>query len=316
MSAPFNCPSCGTTAPADSGICTTCGTDLQIQNGKYRPIKRPAGVTIIAVLNLLAGALAILGGLSWFVTMAEVVDDSPIAIIGIGLGYIVVGGGWMAAGIGLLKFRSWGRTLQIILSCIGLVGFPILTVVSALVLYYLFRPGIKLLFSGREHADFSAEEHVEIATISSRKASLIAVVVVILVGIFSCGLIAAFIIPSSLGVINRARQKQTIAEMRSISSAVEAYQVDNRFYPMSVTSIEELETLLSPTYIRGFTKNDRWQKPFVFWSNEDGSEYKIISYGQDRVEGPIPGGPTTDYDADIVIENGLFTQWPEGTQNR
>ena len=45
------------------------------------------------------------------------------------------------------------------------------------------------------------------------------------------GIIAAIAIPNLLNAINRGRQKRTMADIRTIGTAVEAYAVDKSFYP-------------------------------------------------------------------------------------
>ena len=45
------------------------------------------------------------------------------------------------------------------------------------------------------------------------------------------GIIAAIAIPNLLNAINRGRQKRTMADLRSLATAIESYQVDFNFYP-------------------------------------------------------------------------------------
>ena len=45
------------------------------------------------------------------------------------------------------------------------------------------------------------------------------------------GIIAAIAIPNLLNAIQRGKQKRTMADMRAVGTAVEAYAVDNNFYP-------------------------------------------------------------------------------------
>lgn len=55
--------------------------------------------------------------------------------------------------------------------------------------------------------------------------------------------------------------------------------------------------------------------PFVVTA-DDGSWYQIASLGRDKLPGDRVGGPTTDFDCDLVWANGQFIQWPEGIQTR
>ena len=45
------------------------------------------------------------------------------------------------------------------------------------------------------------------------------------------GIIAAIAIPNLLNAINRGRQKRTMADIRTIGTAIEAYAVDHASYP-------------------------------------------------------------------------------------
>ena len=58
----------------------------------------------------------------------------------------------IAAGYGLLKRREWGRVLAIIVAVLGLVNFPIGTLVGVYVLWVLFQQAANEYFSPGQHA--------------------------------------------------------------------------------------------------------------------------------------------------------------------
>ncbi|HPC83114.1 MAG TPA: prepilin-type N-terminal cleavage/methylation domain-containing protein [Thermoanaerobaculaceae bacterium] len=133
------------------------------------------------------------------------------------------------------------------------------------------------------------------------------------------GIIAAIAIPNLLNAINRGRQKRTMADIRSIATAVEAYTVDNNFYPRVGTNSARtaLEHYLEPTYIRRIPQNDGWSNP-IGWIGDTtaGNSYTLWSGGRDRNTSMtwVGGGPRTDFIDDIVYSVGSFVQWPEGVQ--
>lgn len=133
------------------------------------------------------------------------------------------------------------------------------------------------------------------------------------------GIIAAIAIPNLLNAINRGRQKRTMADIRSIATAIEAYTVDNNFYPRVNTGRVrvQLEHYLEPTYIRRIPATDGWGTT-IFWigATTDGNSYTLWSSGRDRNTdfGTWFGGPRTDFNDDIVYSDGSFVQWPEGVQ--
>src|SRR5512134_435367 len=83
------------------------------------------------------------------------------------------------------------------------------------------------------------------------------------------GILAAIAIPNLLTAMQRSKQKRTMADMRSIATAWEAYATDNNSYNAAGQSVSsefdpsafvnmgygELSALLSPTYIRNTPQN-------------------------------------------------------------
>lgn len=130
------------------------------------------------------------------------------------------------------------------------------------------------------------------------------------------GIIAAIAIPNLLNAINRGRQKRTMADIRSIATAVEAYTVDNNFYPKVTTTLTDLRYYLEPTYIRRVPPNDGWNNPVGWIGDTQGNAYTLWSGGRDKntIFTWQSGGPTTNFNDDIVYAVGSFVQWPEGVQ--
>lgn len=128
------------------------------------------------------------------------------------------------------------------------------------------------------------------------------------------GIIAAIAIPNLLNAINRGRQKRSMADMRSIATAVEAYAVDNSFYPKGATTPAALETHISPTYLKNMPDNDGWRRAWSVITDTAGQNYTIGSFGRDGGFQTFDVGVTTDFDEDISYSNGVFVRYPEGIQ--
>jgi general secretion pathway protein G len=129
------------------------------------------------------------------------------------------------------------------------------------------------------------------------------------------GIIAAIAIPNLLNAINRGRQKRTMADMRTIATAIEAYAVDNSFYPRNVSTSGGMEDHISPTYLKNMPNNDGWRNPFLFTSDANGATYTIQSTGRDAADnGCTANTVTQDFDCDICYSAGSFVQFPEGIQ--
>lgn len=142
------------------------------------------------------------------------------------------------------------------------------------------------------------------------------------------GIIVAIAIPNLLNAIQRAKQKRTMADMRSIGTAAEAYAVDTNQYPAaaaswalpsgmsmpSVTLTSGVQASLQPTYIRTMPLKDGWNSWFLYVTNASHQDYIIASAGKNGTTESFLGGPTTDFNADIVFADGQFVQFPEGMQ--
>lgn len=129
----MNCSRCGAQLGPNMAFCGACGASVGVMTGVVSPLKRPAMITVLAVLHFIGAALWLLVGLLAVASLATGTSAEPTAAIG---GLLLTGLGLLhlACGIGLLKLRSYGRTIQLIFARIGLLGFPIGTIISILIL--------------------------------------------------------------------------------------------------------------------------------------------------------------------------------------
>src|SRR6185295_6742843 len=163
------------------------------------------------------------------------------------------------------RVRPYGRTIQLVYSWIGLLVFPVGTVVHALILVYLFRPGVRILFSRKALDQLSPEEARQLRALGSANAAAItiAVIAVCLAGVAFTGIVAAIAIPNLLNAIDRGKQKRTLADIRTIGTAIEAYAVDTNVYPLS-GDLPALAAVLEPVYIRTLPRKDGWGNPLIY----------------------------------------------------
>jgi len=124
---------------------------------------RPTGVTILAVLAFIGGVLGILGALLLMVggAAASTVDAGigGSALI-YGILSLAVSVAYLAFGIGAWGLKPWAWSLGIIIAGASVVlaiisvllqwntitGVILNVIISGVILYYLFTPGVKAAF--------------------------------------------------------------------------------------------------------------------------------------------------------------------------
>jgi general secretion pathway protein G len=152
-------------------------------------------------------------------------------------------------------------------------------------------------------------------------------------------LVASFMVPNLLKAMDRSRQKRTMADMRTIATALEARATDlnsytivpyardtspgkrvEAFATLHRETFSDLEHALVPKYIRELPRQDGWGVDFDIRTGNYNAKgeamlYALRSYGSDRrAEGDsYAGRPTKTFDEDIVYSLGNFFQYPEGT---
>jgi type II secretion system protein G len=136
----------------------------------------------------------------------------------------------------------------------------------------------------------------------------------LLITVAIIGIVAAISIPALTSSIQRARQKRTMAELRSIATAISAYATDYPFMPkVGPGNAEILAPYLVPTFMRNLPGLDGWQRPIYYEAS--GIDYTIKSLGAYGIDqSSVRLGPTTSFSDNIVMSNGIFTQWPDGMQ--
>jgi hypothetical protein len=122
---------------------------------------RPLGVTVIAILIIIAGILTLLVGVGSIAV-------GPLTVLGLvfvafGAISLAIGIAYLVMGYGLLKGRGWAWTISTIVLIIGIIidlislprviaagsnfsGDIVSIAISAFILYYLYRPHVKAYF--------------------------------------------------------------------------------------------------------------------------------------------------------------------------
>jgi general secretion pathway protein G len=142
----------------------------------------------------------------------------------------------------------------------------------------------------------------------------------LLVAIAVAGIVAAIFIPNFLDALQKAKQKRTVADVRTIATALESARADAGHYP-AVNDAAALGTALAGHGYSG-KGQDAWNRPLRYTclqKEDDGcASYELASGGRDGAFEHAPGEypqesfETTAYDSDIVMSDGMFSRWPSG----
>jgi type II secretory pathway pseudopilin PulG len=142
-------------------------------------------------------------------------------------------------------------------------------------------------------------------------------------------LLVAIAVPNMWTAQQRSMQRRTMADIRSLATALEARATDLDTYAigtarvcanscafgsMTRVPLDEVERTLSPTYIRKLPRLDGWGNEFEV--RVSAKSYAIRSRGSDdRFEVKTYDAPRTiaSFEEDIVFSDGNFVQYPEGT---
>jgi type II secretory pathway pseudopilin PulG len=193
---------------------------------------------------LIASAVAI-GVAAMFSDAGNVVATTFVAIALLGCGVLEV-----VCGVGLWKLKRYGRTIQLALSWVGLLGFPAGTFISIVILAYLYRPGVKLLFSERAAGQFTAEEAAEIAAVSRGSlGSIIAVAGIAIIVIAATGIAAALAMPGLLRARMSGNEAAAIGALRTINLAQGRYAERCRGYASDLSGLRRTGQLVSSEWL-------------------------------------------------------------------
>ncbi len=125
------------------------------------------------------------------------------------------------------------------------------------------------------------------------------------------GIVAAIAIPNLLNAVDKGKQKRTMANMRSIGTAIESYAVENASYP-TANSAASLKAAIDPVYIKEMPSVDGWSNTFQVEASA--TSYTVYSQGKDGAGNICSVGLTGNFNDEICFVNGQFQRYPQGPQ--
>ena len=148
------------------------------------------------------------------------------------------------------------------------------------------------------------------------------------------GILASMLIPNLLDAMDKAKQKRTMGDMRTVGTAMMAWMTDEAQamaagaatndvtmgdYPL--ISREDLKGELAPQYLATIPERDAWKVAFEYRLDVDRASEQVMairSPSKDKVYSAdvyTPGAfDPTDYSQDIVWTDGFFVRWPQQTK--
>jgi type II secretory pathway pseudopilin PulG len=251
------CTNCGKKNEDRASFCFACGTPLsanmastaaprsavldQIDTARRRPV----AISILAVLQFIAAALWLAAALVTIVVALGTANRDPfVALVVLFLGGL--GALQLTCGIGLWRLKGFGRTIQLALSWLGLLGIPFGTIVSIVVLVYLYKPGVKLLFAEKPDDALTPDERAEVARVVNSSATVVVVLLVLAVTVIGfAGIVAAVAIPGLVRARTAANEAAAIGALRAINSAQNTYFAKCDAYAPSLPALNAREPFVS-----------------------------------------------------------------------
>jgi prepilin-type N-terminal cleavage/methylation domain-containing protein len=161
----------------------------------------------------------------------------------------------------------------------------------------------------------------------------------LLIVIAIIGIIAALLIPNFLDSLNKARQKNTMASLRNVGTAMMARITDEGAAAaagQSATTVDtsdftgtpifvgasSLSAILVPQYIQAVPLRDSWKQTITWMLTLDPTSPRqalAASCGKDGdCTNPWTIGTffATDYNQDLVWNDGQFSRYPSGTSQQ
>jgi len=150
------------------------------------------------------------------------------------------------------------------------------------------------------------------------------------------GILAALLIPNALTAMQKAKQKGTMKDITTISTAVADYVTDNGRGPASAGAIasgDAFALAISPFYVKVLPTNDQWGFPFEVYSQQaegtdargcilDGlDDFVVASNGRNGTaeDNYVPATPEagmytisqmSDFARDLIMFNGSWVVAP------
>jgi general secretion pathway protein G len=133
----------------------------------------------------------------------------------------------------------------------------------------------------------------------------------LLVVVAIIGVISAIAVPALQTALDKSRQRSTMADMRSIATGVQLYEIDHSLFPADATPAAALVLLLQPHTKQILPHKDTWHHDYVY-NSDAATWYSIESFGRDGIDGVnITPDTAMQFNLDLIYSTGRFANAPE-----
>ena len=140
-------------APPKAHVDDIVTTDSDAEAVRREHIQRETSIRSIGMLYYLGGGFLGLGGV--LILIAWLARDRTGFNLGVAVVFLVLATVEIAMGRGIRKLRPWARNIGTAFACLGLLGFPLGTLINAYILYLLLSKQGKRIFEA-DYADIVA----------------------------------------------------------------------------------------------------------------------------------------------------------------
>ena len=189
-------------------------------------VKRPGLITLLAVLHFIGASLLLILGSQelWDFPFGSLSGPPVMFEKEAGVLALVFAAAAFACGTGLWRLKPYGRRIQIGLAVIWVFLFPVGTVIGAVVLFYMWTPGIRALYSGTRAETLTPAERSQIASAAGPGGRAVAIgTAVALAAAALIGTIYFVTKPARVKARIAANEAAAIDSMRAIMRAQESY---------------------------------------------------------------------------------------------
>ena len=122
-------------------------------------INHEASIKAVGLLYYLGGVMVTIAALAELAAATKAPGALVIALL-----LVAVGAGQLLAGWGVRALKPWGKVVGCVLSVIGLLGFPVGTLINAYILYLFLSKKGRTIFSADYQQVIAATPHVKYKT--------------------------------------------------------------------------------------------------------------------------------------------------------